>query len=397
MTAKNISQTDETADAPFQSQTSLFHRILVVEDDEDIRRLNTEVLAGSGYKVDAAADGALAWDILQFNQYDLLVTDYHMPKMSGVELLKKVRAAHVVLPVIMVSGTMPVEKLKQHPWLQIDATLAKPYTPDELVATVRKVLFTTKGAAGPAAPPPAWQDQPPAAGMKISLQDSKTGKFIRCDCVWTVNIGEALNFFSVRRAISFGVNELKEPFRVLQIGKKNLLVTVIIDVPDMPRSFQVSFKGHGKASAIALNRLCGAGQKDRIPAQLESGPRHRILVVDDDNDTRQLSVDVLVGAGYDIEVAKDGAAGWKKLQSGNNYDLVVTDNKMPNMTGVEMIARLRSARITVPVIMATAHLPASEFARKPRLRPDATLPKPFSNDDLLETVKKVLHAATKRR
>ncbi len=118
-------------------------------------------------------------------------------------------------------------------------------------------------------------------------------------------------------------------------------------------------------------------------------------MVDDDNDTRQLSVDVLAGAGYDIEVAKDGAAGWKKLQSGNNYDLVVTDNKMPNMTGVEMIAKLRSARITVPVIMATAHLPAREFARKPRLRPDATLPKPFSNDDLLETVKKVLHAATK--
>src|ERR1700722_1074217 len=104
-------------------------RILVVEDDEDIRRLNAEVLTVSGYKVDAAADGTIAWDILQYNQYDLLVTDYHMPKMSGVELLKKVRAAHVALPVILVSGTMPVEKLKQDPWLQIDATLLKPYTP----------------------------------------------------------------------------------------------------------------------------------------------------------------------------------------------------------------------------------------------------------------------------
>ncbi len=263
MTAKSISQTDETAGARFQSQTSLFRRILVVEDDEYLRRLNTEVLAGSGYKVDAAADGALAWDILQFNQYDLLVTDYNMPKMSGIELLKKLHAAHIILPVIMVSGTVPTEKLKQHPWLQIDATLLKPYTPDELVATVRKVLFTTKGAAGQAVPPPDWQDQPLAAGMKICLQDSKTGNYMRCDSVWTVNIGEALNFFSVRRAVSFGVNELEEPFRVLQIGKKDLLVTVIIDVPDMPRSFQVSFKGHGKTSAIALNRLCGAGQKEQ--------------------------------------------------------------------------------------------------------------------------------------
>ena len=121
-------------------------RILVVEDDEDIRRLNAEVLTVSGYKVDAAADGTIAWDILQYNQYDLLVTDYHMPKMSGVELLKKVRAAHVALPVILVSGTMPVEKLKQDPWLQIDATLLKPYTPDELLARVTEVLSAITAA-----------------------------------------------------------------------------------------------------------------------------------------------------------------------------------------------------------------------------------------------------------
>jgi two-component system cell cycle sensor histidine kinase/response regulator CckA len=120
-------------------------------------------------------------------------------------------------------------------------------------------------------------------------------------------------------------------------------------------------------------------------------------VVDDDNDTRQLSVDVLASSGYNIEIAKDGAAGWKALQSGNNYDLVVTDNKMPNMTGIEMIARLRSARLTVPVIMATEHLPVREFARKPWLIPDATLQKPFSNNDLLEIVKKLLHAAAKKR
>jgi DNA-binding response OmpR family regulator len=138
----------------FQHRPNPRPRILVVEDDEDIRRLNAEVLAGSGYKVDAAADGAIAWGILQYNQYDLLVTDYHMPKMSGVELLKKVRAAHVVLPVIMVSGTMPIEKLKQHPWLQIDATLAKPYTPDELLARVREVLsaITTAPTALPSRP-----------------------------------------------------------------------------------------------------------------------------------------------------------------------------------------------------------------------------------------------------
>ena len=121
----------------------------------------------------------------------------------------------------------------------------------------------------------------------------------------------------------------------------------------------------------------------------QSNSSRRILVVDDDNDVRQLSVDVLIDSGYEVEAAKDGAAGWEALQT-YDFDLVITDNKMPRMTGIDMLERLRAARMTVPVIMATSHLPTHEFVGKPWLRPDATLQRPFTNDDLLETVKRVL-------
>jgi DNA-binding response OmpR family regulator len=124
--------------------------------------------------------------------------------------------------------------------------------------------------------------------------------------------------------------------------------------------------------------------------QKERQSPYRILVVDDDSDVRQLSVDVLAGSGYDVDAAKDGADGWAAIQA-NGYDLVITDNKMPRMTGVEMIEKLRSAYIISRVIMATGHLPVFEFARKPWLKPDAALQRPFSNDELLATVKKVLH------
>jgi DNA-binding response OmpR family regulator len=165
MTAKSISQARKPTVTPYQSQ--LNPRILVVDDDDDIRRLNTEVLAGSGYKVDAAADGAVAWDTLQLNSYDLLLTDHDMPKVTGVELLIKLRAACMALPVILISGTISTETLKRYPWLQIDATLLKPYTPDELLATVRKVLYATDGIAGQAAPLPDWQDQPTTGRFQL--------------------------------------------------------------------------------------------------------------------------------------------------------------------------------------------------------------------------------------
>ena len=64
-------------------------RILMVEDDADIRRLNTEDLRNVGYLVDGVEDGAAAWEVLQRASYHLLITDQHWPKLSGVELLKQ--------------------------------------------------------------------------------------------------------------------------------------------------------------------------------------------------------------------------------------------------------------------------------------------------------------------
>ena len=124
-------------------------------------------------------------------------------------------------------------------------------------------------------------------------------------------------------------------------------------------------------------------------ASTQAKQSQRILVVDDDHDMRQLNVDVLMDSGYEVHSAKDGAAGWDLLLV-NHYDLVITDNQMPKMTGIEMIDRLRSAALKTPVIMATGNLPVHEFTRRPWLYPEATLQRPFTVDALLATVKKVL-------
>ena len=115
-------------------------RILVVDDDEDIRRLNTEALADAGFTVDAAADGAAAWAAINAARYDLLVTDNKMPNVTGVELLKLVQGAQMALPVIMASGTLPLEEFDRQPSLKPAAMLCKPYLLEALVQTVRKVL-----------------------------------------------------------------------------------------------------------------------------------------------------------------------------------------------------------------------------------------------------------------
>ena len=165
MTTNSTSRAGEPEVASLHRQTRPPQRILVVEDDDLIRDLNSEVLIHSGYQVDAAEDGAAAWEALQLNRYDLLVTDNDMPKVSGVELLKKLHAVRMALPVIMATGTLPEEEFRRHPWLQPAALLLKPYSFDDLLGTVRDVLRLTGGALEQAAPPD-WQSSLPAGGLR---------------------------------------------------------------------------------------------------------------------------------------------------------------------------------------------------------------------------------------
>ena len=135
-----ILQSGESTAPQARYQTRPLQRILVVDDDVLIRQICARVLSRFGYQTKTAQDGAAAWKALRANGYDLLITDNNMPKVSGVELVKKVRSAHMTLPVILASGNLPMRELARNPWLQPVATLAKPFTGDELLGTVEKVL-----------------------------------------------------------------------------------------------------------------------------------------------------------------------------------------------------------------------------------------------------------------
>ena len=167
MKDSTISQVGEPDGATLQCPTLPPQRNLVVEDEGDIRQLSTEVLIHSGYHVDAAADGAAAWQALVADSYDLMITDNNMPKLTGVELLKKLRSARMALPVIMATGTLPKEEFTRHPWLQPAATLLKPYTVEELLEMVKEVLRVTVSAPGQLEPLPDWRSQPSTAGLLL--------------------------------------------------------------------------------------------------------------------------------------------------------------------------------------------------------------------------------------
>jgi DNA-binding response OmpR family regulator len=144
----------------------------VVEDDSDIPCINVDVLNISGYKVDAAEDREAGWKALHAvshapDSYDLLITDHYMPKLSGLDLLKKLRAARMVLPVIIATGILSVPELTRSPWLQPTAVLLKPYTVEGPLGTVRQVLRAPESPSDQIDLRPNWRSQPSANGLQL--------------------------------------------------------------------------------------------------------------------------------------------------------------------------------------------------------------------------------------
>jgi len=85
-----------------------------------------------------------------------------------------------------------------------------------------------------------------------------------------------------------------------------------------------------------------------------------------------------------VDTVADGAEAWGAIQC-IPYHLLITDNEMPNLTGVELIQRVREALIPVPIVLASGSIISFEGVDC-----DALLPKPFTGRALLDTVRDVL-------
>ncbi len=83
--------------------------ILLADDDVNLRRVMEFQLTEAGYQVLTAQDGAEALEVFSENDFDCVVTDLRMPKLSGLELLEKIKAANAEIPVIVITAFGEVE------------------------------------------------------------------------------------------------------------------------------------------------------------------------------------------------------------------------------------------------------------------------------------------------
>ncbi|MBA2404162.1 MAG: response regulator [Bdellovibrionales bacterium] len=114
------------------------YKILLVEDDSFLRTLLFELLEGEGFQCVQAEDGLAARTILETQHFDLLITDFRMPRMDGSELLEWCRKSKIHFPVIFLTANtelLPKEKLSLEDCCA--AVLQKPAGLDDILQAIR--------------------------------------------------------------------------------------------------------------------------------------------------------------------------------------------------------------------------------------------------------------------
>jgi DNA-binding response OmpR family regulator len=121
-------------------------RILLADDDAAVRGFLRRVLASSGYEVTEVADGKQATTAICQQPFDLVITDLVMPEQEGLETIAQIRKQFPSMRIIAMSGAFGGRFLQVGERLGANATLTKPVHPQELIATVERVIAA--GAPG---------------------------------------------------------------------------------------------------------------------------------------------------------------------------------------------------------------------------------------------------------
>ena len=115
-------------------------RILFAEDDRDLNNAVKTLLLRSGYQVDSVYDGEDALDYAAAEQYDGMILDWMMPKMDGVEALRRMRAQGINTPCLLLTARDAVEDRVAGLDAGADDYLPKPFNAQELLARIRAML-----------------------------------------------------------------------------------------------------------------------------------------------------------------------------------------------------------------------------------------------------------------
>ena len=359
-------------------------KILIIEDDLIVANIYRNKFTVEGFKVEIAPDGLAGLETVHSFRPDVVILDLMLPKLTGVELLKKLRSEpdFQKLPVIVFSNTY-LTNMVQEAW-KAGATkcLSKANcSPKQLIEVLRGAL-SLNGASVPASAPPAGAptptpnpslphssapaaDRPAASDPDAEFQSDLRTSFIE---------GLPATLTALRALLQGLIKAESEPARLKQVhemyrrihaltGNAGLAGTpqiacmsdafeaLLKELYDKPKNLTASTL---RTVASVIDFLGLLFERGISPSQQESAPPN-VLVVDDEAISRRAVVYALEKAKLKCVSLEDSAAAYDLLLE-NRFDLIFLDVDMPGMNGFELCTKLRTlpAYKKTPVVFVTS-------------------------------------------
>jgi two-component system chemotaxis response regulator CheY len=116
--------------------------ILIADDSESIREIVNHTLSGAGYRVLIGVDGRDALKHLDGGSISLVITDYHMPHMDGISLIKSIRAhaSYQYVPILLLTTESETSKKEEAKAAGATGWVVKPFVQEKLLAVVQKLV-----------------------------------------------------------------------------------------------------------------------------------------------------------------------------------------------------------------------------------------------------------------
>ncbi|MBI4055143.1 MAG: response regulator [Elusimicrobia bacterium] len=377
--------------------------ILVVEDDPDQAQLLRGHLESEGYETEAASDGLEALSKIKTRKPNLITLDILMPRMSGRNLLKRLRQSPDTqdIPVVIVSIT-PKANLSKNP--QIVDYLSKPIDFDRLSATIRTTL---KHIASPHKKPRILLvDDDPEVEDLLRVFLFSLGYEVS-----SAQTGQGALAEIVRGRPDILLLDITLPdmdgFEILNRLKKdpeNSRIPVILLTAIKLNAFQEAGLLTGTAELISdtipkehllrevKKRLKQVEDLSGAPPAPAKGAAAQIWVADDEPEMARLIQEVLEDTGHQITLFPDGEAVWKRLQGPPHPDLLILDLKMPRLGGLELCRKIKEDPHLrgISVILLTAQDPSPLKQQLPSDWVAAWMMKPVDFEEMTTRVRWVL-------
>ncbi|HTL57556.1 MAG TPA: response regulator [Candidatus Limnocylindrales bacterium] len=353
-------------------------KILIIEDDQIVANIYRNKFSVEGFQVEIASDGPSGLETLRSFQPDAVILDLMLPGMTGVEVMKKVRALpeYQKLPIIVFSNTY-LTNMVQEAW-KAGATkcLSKANcTPKQLIEVVRNSVASngaTTTAAMPAesqaksspAPHPEPPQPSPAHRRPADIQTNPSNSFLESLPATLTSLRTLLQSLIKAEDETGRAKQIHEMYRRIHGLTSNAGFNGMLTIAHMADALEALLKelyekpkninaSTLRTVASAVDFLAILFERRAVLDQGEK-PATNVLVVDDEAISRRAVTYALEKAKIKCVAVEDPQVAYQLLAE-KPFDLVFLDVDMPGMTGYELCSKLRnlSAHKKTPVVFVT--------------------------------------------